>query len=44
MTTLRDRIGCDAGATRLEDALETEAANGFYYLDFNAGEGPNRTN
>ena len=44
MTTLRDRIGYDAGATRLEDALATAAANGFYYLDFNADEGPNRIN
>ena len=42
MMTLKDRIGYDAGATRLEDALATAAVNGFYYLDFNADEGPNR--
>ncbi len=42
MATLRDRIGYDAGATRLEDALATAAEHGFHYLDFNADEGPNR--
>ena len=39
---LRDRIGYDAGAARLEDALETAAAHDFHYLDFNADQGPNR--
>ena len=42
MTTLRDRIGYDAGTTRLEDALTTAAEHGFHYLDFNADQGPNR--
>ena len=39
---LRDRIGFDAGGTRLEDALESAAAHGIHYLDFNADVGPNR--
>lgn len=39
---LKDRIGYDAGETRLEDALATAAANAFPYLDFNADRGPNR--
>jgi sugar phosphate isomerase/epimerase len=39
--TLRDRIGFDAGATRLEDALKWAIANNFYFLDFNADAGPN---
>ena len=38
---LQDRIGHDAGATRLEDTLATAAANGFPYLNFNADRGPN---
>jgi len=38
---LRDRIGFDAGATRLEDALEWAVTHGFHYLDFNADLGPN---
>ena len=38
---LRDRIGFDAGANRLEDALEWAVAHGFYHLDFNADIGPN---
>ena len=42
MKTLKDRIGFDAGTTRLEDALETAVEHGFHYLDFNADEGPNR--
>ena len=42
LTTLRDRIGYDAGITRLEEALATAAEHGFHYLDFNADEGPNR--
>jgi hypothetical protein len=33
---LRDRIGYDAGGTRLEDALAWAAANAFHYIDFNA--------
>lgn len=36
-----DRIGLDAGATRLEDSLDFAEENGFYYLDFNADTGPN---
>ena len=39
---LRDRIGYDAGTTRLEDALVTAAEHAFHYLDFNADQGPNR--
>ncbi|MCH8223798.1 MAG: sugar phosphate isomerase/epimerase [Chloroflexi bacterium] len=41
MTELRDRIGFDAGTTKLEDALEWSAANGFKYVDFNCDIGPN---
>ena len=37
-----DRIGYDAGATRLEDALARAAEHGFHYLDFSADTGPNR--
>jgi sugar phosphate isomerase/epimerase len=33
---VRDRIGYDAGGTRLEDALAWAAAQGFHYVDFNA--------
>ena len=40
--TLKERIGYDAGTTRLEDALSTAAEHGFHYLDFNADQGPNR--
>jgi sugar phosphate isomerase/epimerase len=40
--SLHDRIGFDAGSTRLEDALQTAISNRFYYLDFNADIGPNR--
>jgi sugar phosphate isomerase/epimerase len=39
---VRDRIGYDAGATRLEDALAWAAANAFHYIDFNADRAPNR--
>ncbi|MSQ08277.1 MAG: sugar phosphate isomerase/epimerase [Dehalococcoidia bacterium] len=39
---LSDRIGFDAGAQRLEDALAWAAENHFHYLDFNADTGPNR--
>ena len=42
MMTLKERIGYDAGTTRLEDALSTAAEHGFHYLDFNADQGPNR--
>ena len=35
-TSLRDRIGFDAGAARLEDALEWAVRHGFRYVDFNA--------
>ena len=38
---LRDRIGFEAGGTRLEDALEWAVAHGFHYVDFNADTGPN---
>ncbi len=37
-----DRIGYDAGATRLEESLATAAEHGFHYLDFSADTGPNR--
>ena len=36
-----DRIGFDASANRLEDALDYAEENGFYYVDFNADTGPN---
>ena len=36
-----DRIGYDAGSTRLEDALDFAEQYGFYYVDFNADTGPN---
>jgi len=39
--TLKDRIGVDAGKTKLEDAIQWAADNEFYYLDFNADAGPN---
>ena len=39
--TLHDRIGYDAGGTRLEDALAWAAANALHYVDFNADRGPN---
>ena len=39
--SLRDRIGFEAGSTRLEDALEWAAANEFHYVDFNANRQPN---
>ena len=42
MTDLKDRIGYDAGTTRLEDAIATATDHGFHYLDFNADQGPNR--
>jgi sugar phosphate isomerase/epimerase len=38
---LRDRIGYDAGGTRLEDALAWAVANAFHYVDFNADRVPN---
>ncbi len=41
MTTLRDRIGFDAGATPLEDALVWAAGHDFHYVDFNADGGAN---
>ena len=40
--TLRDRIGFDAGSTRVEDALDWVARHRFFYLDFNADTGANR--
>lgn len=39
---LKNRIGYDAGETRLENALATAAVNAFPYLNFNADRGPNR--
>jgi len=39
--SIRDRIGFDASANRLEDALDFAEKHGFYYLDFNADTGPN---
>ena len=36
------RIGYDASATPLEDALAAAAQHGFHYLDFSADTGPNR--
>ena len=39
--SLRDRIGVDAGKTRLEDAIQWAIDNEFYFLDFNADTGPN---
>ena len=39
---LRDRIGYDAGGTRLEDALAWASTNALHYVDFNADRGPNR--
>ena len=39
--TLIDRIGVDAGKTKLEDALKWAVENEFLFLDFNADAGPN---
>ena len=39
--SLRDRIGFDAGKTRLEDAVQWAIDNEFFFLDFNADAGPN---
>ena len=39
--SLRDRIGYDAGSTRLEDALAWAAAKGLRYVDFNADRAAN---
>lgn len=38
---LRDRIGYDAGGTRLEEALAWASANALHYVDFNADREPN---
>ena len=38
---LMERIGFDAGTTRLEDALEFAAANGIHFVDLNADSGAN---
>ena len=40
--TLTERIGYDAGATRLEDALSAAGRYGFHYQDFCADAGDNR--
>lgn len=42
VATLRDRIGFDAGSTRVEDALDWAARHGFFFLDFNADRDANR--
>ena len=39
--SLKDRIGADAGKTRLEDAVQWAIDNEFFFLDFNADTGPN---
>ena len=39
--SLKDRIGADAGKTRLEDAIQWAIDNEFFFLDFNADAGPN---
>jgi sugar phosphate isomerase/epimerase len=39
---LKERIGLDVGATRLEDVLGAAAARGVKHLDFSADVGPNR--
>ena len=39
--SLKDRIGFDAGKTRLEDAIQWAIDNEFFFLDFNADAGPN---
>jgi sugar phosphate isomerase/epimerase len=39
--SLRDRIGYDAGGTRLEEALAWAAANSLHYVDFNADRAAN---
>lgn len=39
--SLKDRIGFDAGGTKLEDALQFAISNNFYFLDFNADQGAN---
>jgi sugar phosphate isomerase/epimerase len=41
MVSLFDRIGNDAGGTRLEDALQWAEEHGFHYIDFNADRGAN---
>ena len=38
---LMERIGFDAGTTRLEDALEFAAVNGIHFVDLNADSGAN---
>jgi sugar phosphate isomerase/epimerase len=39
--TFRDRLGFDAGARALEDALAWAVRHGFHAVDFNADTGPN---
>ncbi|MDA0733043.1 MAG: sugar phosphate isomerase/epimerase [Chloroflexi bacterium] len=39
---LKDRIGYDAGALPLEEALQIAASHQFHYLNFNADTGANR--
>ena len=39
--SLKDRIGFDAGKTRLEHAIQWAIDNKFFFLDFNADAGRN---
>lgn len=39
--SLKNRIGFDAGKTRIEDAIRWAIDNKFFFLDFNADTGPN---
>ena len=39
--SLKNRIGFDAGKTRIEDAIRWAIDNKFHFLDFNADTGPN---
>lgn len=41
MADLRGRIGFDAGARRVEEALDWGGREGFHHIDFNADIGPN---
>jgi sugar phosphate isomerase/epimerase len=40
--TLAERIGFDAGSTRVEDALDWAVRHRFHFVDFNADTGANR--
>jgi sugar phosphate isomerase/epimerase len=41
VASVRERIGFDAGARPVEDALAWAARHDYHYLDFNADGGPN---